>query len=56
MGRTIVDASQPTCGGCQSSLYLGEGWELTFLIRTLGVSEELSNKVCFAFSYNGLKS
>ena len=36
--------------------YNGKGWEATFLIRAVGLSEELSIKVCFAFSNNGLKS
>ena len=33
-----------------------KGWEPTFLIRAFGLSEELSTKVGFAFSNNGLKS
>ena len=32
-----------------------KGWEPTFLIRAFGLSEELSTKVGFAFSNNGLK-
>ena len=36
------------------SLYIN-GWEATFLIRAFGLSEELSTKVGFAFSNNGLK-
>ena len=32
-----------------------KGWEAMFLIGAFGLSEELSTKVGFAFSYNGLK-
>ena len=33
-----------------------KGWEPTLLIGAFGLSEELSTKVGFAFSNNGLKS
>ena len=33
-----------------------KGWEATFPIRALGLSEELSTEVGCAFSSNGLKS
>ena len=35
---------------------MAKGWEPTFLIGAFGLSEELSTKVGFAFSNNGLKS
>ena len=35
---------------------MSKGWEPTFLIEAFGLSEELSTKVGFAFSTNGLKS
>ena len=44
------------------SVYLAElhngskDWELTFLFRAFGLSEELSTEVGFVFSNNGFKS
>ena len=35
---------------------LVKGWELMFLIRAFGLSEELSTEVGLAFSNNGFKS
>ena len=33
-----------------------KGWEATFLITVFGLSEELSTKLRFVFSNNGVKS